>query len=234
MVSSLRRHRRPGPWLPQRWPPGLEFHSSPGPGTAAPAPTRSTARTSPWTKDNFPVLNERGLAYQKVFDEALAPKYDCVPSSSPAIQYDPYDMQVMQWPDRVVFRYEKDDQTRTVWLDGRKPTIRLTAAGLLGRPLRGQRAHRRHRSLPLRHHRLRRLQRHPLVAVEEGHRDATGARATSCGDADGRGSAVPAAAGVVHDAVAAGPARLPSCRLGLRPRNLAGAGQDDGSEEYKD
>lgn len=77
----------------------------------------------PWTKANFPVLNERGLAYQKVFDEALAPKYDCVPSSSPAIQYDPYNMQIIQWPDRVLIRYEKDDQLRTVWLDGRKPTV---------------------------------------------------------------------------------------------------------------
>jgi hypothetical protein len=77
----------------------------------------------PWTKENFPKLNERGLAYQKVFDEALAPKYDCVPAAPPAIEYDPYAMQVVQWPDRVMFRYEKDDQTRTVWLDGRKPTI---------------------------------------------------------------------------------------------------------------
>lgn len=76
----------------------------------------------PWGKENFPVLNERALAYQKVFDEALAPKYDCQPSTSPAIQYDPYMMQVVQWPDRVMFRYEKDDQLRTVWLDDRKPT----------------------------------------------------------------------------------------------------------------
>jgi hypothetical protein len=77
----------------------------------------------PWTKENFPVLNERALAYQKVFDEITAPKYDCQPSTSPAIQYDPYSMQVLQWPDRVIFRYEKDDQIRTVWLDGRKPTV---------------------------------------------------------------------------------------------------------------
>ena len=76
----------------------------------------------PWTPDNFPVLNERALAYQGVFDEALAPKYDCVPSSSPALQYDPYFSEVVQWPDRVMFRYEKDDQLRTVWLDGRTPT----------------------------------------------------------------------------------------------------------------
>lgn len=75
----------------------------------------------PWGTENFPELTERGLAYQKVFDEALSPKYDCQPASSPAIQYDPYSMEVIQWPDRVIFRYEKDDQMRTVWLDGRKP-----------------------------------------------------------------------------------------------------------------
>jgi hypothetical protein len=76
----------------------------------------------PWGKENFPELNARALAYQQVFDEALAPKYDCQPSTSPALQYDPYMMEVVQWPDRVLFRYEKDDQLRTVWLDGRKPT----------------------------------------------------------------------------------------------------------------
>ena len=90
-------------------------------GTTRARPVNS--ESVPWGKDNFPVLNERALAYQKVFDEALSPKYDCQPSSSPAIQYDPYSMQVLQWPDRVIFRYEKDDQIRTVWLDGRKPTI---------------------------------------------------------------------------------------------------------------
>ena len=77
----------------------------------------------PWTPDNFPVLNERALAYQQVFDEALAQKYDCVPATPPALQYDPYMMEVVQWPDRVLLRYEKDDQLRTVWLDGRQPTV---------------------------------------------------------------------------------------------------------------
>ena len=78
------------------------------------------SETVPWGRDNFPQLNERALAYQKTFDEALSPKYDCQPATSPAIQYDPYHMQVVQWPDRVLFRYEKDDQLRTIWLDGRK------------------------------------------------------------------------------------------------------------------
>ena len=75
----------------------------------------------PWGEDNFPVLNERAIAYQQVWEEIIAPKYDCQPASSPALQYDPYHMQVTQWPDRVMFRYEKDDQLRTVWLDGREP-----------------------------------------------------------------------------------------------------------------
>jgi len=90
-----------------------------GSGRARPV----NSETVPWSKENFPELNERGLAHQKVFDEAISPKYDCVPSTSPAIQYDPYSMQVTQWPDRVIFRYEKDDQTRIVWLDDRKPTV---------------------------------------------------------------------------------------------------------------
>lgn len=83
---------------------------------------RINGPNAPWVPgENFPVLNERGLAFQSIFDEAIAPKYDCVPSSSPAIQYDPYYMEVVQWPDQVLFRYEKDDQLRTVWMDGREP-----------------------------------------------------------------------------------------------------------------
>ena len=38
-------------------------------------------KNMPWTADNFPVLNERALAHQAVFDEALAPKYDCLPAT---------------------------------------------------------------------------------------------------------------------------------------------------------
>ncbi len=75
----------------------------------------------PWTEQNFPKLNARAQACQEIWEEIIGPKYDCQPASSPAIQYDPYNMQVTQWPDRVLFRYEKDDQLRTVWLDGRQP-----------------------------------------------------------------------------------------------------------------
>jgi hypothetical protein len=71
---------------------------------------------------NFPVLNERALAFQKIFDEPLSPKYDCQPSTPPALEFDPFNMEIVQWPDRVLLRYEKDDQLRTVWLDGRQPS----------------------------------------------------------------------------------------------------------------
>ena len=85
---------------------------------------RINGPNAPWTPgENFPVLNERGEAFQEVFDEAIAGKYDCVPSASPAIQYDPYMMEVVQWPDRVMFRYENDDHLRTVWLEGREPPV---------------------------------------------------------------------------------------------------------------
>lgn len=84
-------------------------------------PTNS--ETIPWGKSNFPELNERAQAYQKVFDEAISPKYDCQPSTPPAIEFDPYFLEITQMKDRVVFTYEKDDQVRTAWLDGRKPTI---------------------------------------------------------------------------------------------------------------
>ena len=116
-----RRRKRPGR---RRRRSSAESPTSPASGTAADARDRSTARTVPWAKGkNFPELNERGLAFVKIFDEAIAPKYDCFPSTSPAIQYDPYMMEVVQWPDRVLLRYEKDDQLRTVWMDGRKPTV---------------------------------------------------------------------------------------------------------------
>ena len=41
----------------------------------------------PWGEENFPDLNARAKAYQEVWEEIMAPKYDCQPASSPAIQY---------------------------------------------------------------------------------------------------------------------------------------------------
>lgn len=125
-VGARQAGQSPPPIAPGAKPPAAPVSRFPDIAGMWNGTTRARPMNSehfPWTKANFPVLNERGQAYMKAFDEAIAPKYDCVPSSSPAIQYDPYHMQVVQWPDRVVIRYEKDDATRTIWLDGRKPTV---------------------------------------------------------------------------------------------------------------
>ena len=53
----------------------------------------------PWTPDNFPVLNERALAFQQVFDEGIAPKYDCVPAASPVGPLIPATCYI--WPSRM-------------------------------------------------------------------------------------------------------------------------------------
>ena len=100
---------------------GVEIPELAGIWDGSPRARTINSETMPWTSENFPKLNARARAYQEVWEEIIAPKYDCQPASSPAIQYDPYNMQVTQWPDRVLFRYEKDDQLRTVWLDGRQP-----------------------------------------------------------------------------------------------------------------
>jgi hypothetical protein len=64
-------------------------------------------------------LTPRAVKYMDEFDEAISPKYDCVPANTPGIIADPYVSQILQRSDRVIFRYEKDDAERIVWLDGR-------------------------------------------------------------------------------------------------------------------
>jgi hypothetical protein len=55
---------------------------------------------------------------QEAMDEALHPMYDCVPAPIPHILGDPYNFSIQQLPDRVIIKFEKDDITRTVWLEG--------------------------------------------------------------------------------------------------------------------
>ena len=78
--------------------------------------------TCPWRLEDIPV-NERAAAHRRVFDEAIAPKYECAEATAPGIVGDPYMMQIEQRADRVILRFEKDDVTRTAWLDGRKPRV---------------------------------------------------------------------------------------------------------------
>ena len=63
-------------------------------------------------------LNARGIGMREAIDEALHPMYDCVPAPIPHILGDPYNFSIEQLPDRVIIKFEKDDITRTVWLEG--------------------------------------------------------------------------------------------------------------------
>ena len=63
-------------------------------------------------------LTARAIGFSQAFDEALSPRYDCSPVPLPFIIRDPYNFSVEQQSDRVILRYEKDDVTRTVWLEG--------------------------------------------------------------------------------------------------------------------
>jgi hypothetical protein len=64
------------------------------------------------------MLTARGRAFADAFDELAAPKYDCWPATLPIIFGDPYAWEIEQFPDHLVFTYEKDDVVRTIWLEG--------------------------------------------------------------------------------------------------------------------
>jgi hypothetical protein len=63
-------------------------------------------------------LRARAIGFRDAFDEVLAPKYDCVQATSPSLINDPYNFAIEQLDDRLIFRYEKDDVVRTIWLEG--------------------------------------------------------------------------------------------------------------------
>ena len=62
------------------------------------------------------VPTNRALGFEKAYENALSPTYDCVQMSIPAVMNDNYDFQIEQKADRVIFTYEKMDVVRTVWL----------------------------------------------------------------------------------------------------------------------
>ncbi|MBN1241049.1 MAG: hypothetical protein JXB36_21300 [Gammaproteobacteria bacterium] len=64
-------------------------------------------------------LAPRAVEFMQNFDEAISPKYDCVPATVPSLIADPYVWRIEQRSHRVDFFYEKDGIHRVVWLDGR-------------------------------------------------------------------------------------------------------------------
>jgi len=73
--------------------------------------------TCPMNPRTLP-LRARTIGFREAFDEVLAPKYDCVQAAVPSLINDPYNFSIESLSDRLVFRYEKDDVVRTIWLEG--------------------------------------------------------------------------------------------------------------------
>jgi hypothetical protein len=70
-------------------------------------------------KPNQPAVpTNRAAGFDKAFDDALNPTYDCSATPIPGLINDNYDFQITQQADRVIIRYEKMDIVRTVWLEG--------------------------------------------------------------------------------------------------------------------
>jgi hypothetical protein len=71
-------------------------------------------------------LHPRAVGFRNAFDEIAAPKYYCGQVALPQLLSDPYNFQIEQKPDRVIFTYEQQDIVRTIWLDGHghpKPNV---------------------------------------------------------------------------------------------------------------
>lgn len=70
-------------------------------------------------KPNAPAVpTNRAAGFEKAFDDALNPTYDCSATPIPGLINDNYDFQIVQQADRVIIRYEKMDIVRTIWLEG--------------------------------------------------------------------------------------------------------------------
>ena len=64
------------------------------------------------------VPTNRAAGFDKAFDDALNPTYDCSATPIPGLINDNYDFGITQQADRVIIRYEKMDIVRTIWLEG--------------------------------------------------------------------------------------------------------------------
>jgi len=70
-------------------------------------------------KPNQPAVpTNRAAGFEKAFDDALNPTYDCSATPIPGLINDNYDFQIVQQADRVIITYEKMDIVRTIWLEG--------------------------------------------------------------------------------------------------------------------
>ena len=105
-------------------PPSLDAQSPESAVQAAGSSLEVPDLSEIWTRrgrvgEDGPIrLTARAIGFLEMFDEVLAPRYDCRPATVPVIIRDPYNFRIEQQPDRVLLIYEKDDVVRTVWMEG--------------------------------------------------------------------------------------------------------------------
>jgi hypothetical protein len=101
-------------------PPPPAFAQSSGSAAAIPKLSGIWHRKGPLNgkRDAAMVPTNRALGFEKAYENALSPTYDCVPIPMPAVANDNYDFQIEQKDDRVILTYEKMDVVRTIWLEG--------------------------------------------------------------------------------------------------------------------
>ena len=101
-------------------PPARLNAQSAAASSAIPALTGIWHRQGPLNgKPNQPAVpTNRGAGFEKAFDDALNPTYDCSATPIPGLINDNYDFHIIQQADRVIIRYEKMDIVRTIWLEG--------------------------------------------------------------------------------------------------------------------
>src|SRR5687767_5806585 len=82
---------------------------SASPSSAIPNLTGIWHRKGPLNgKPNAPAIpTNRAAGFEKAFDDAYNPTYDCSATPIPGLINDNYDFQIAQQPDRVIVKYEK-------------------------------------------------------------------------------------------------------------------------------
>ena len=93
-------------------------------------------------RDPAMVPTNRAVGFEKAYENAFSPTYDCVPIPMPAVANDNYDFQIEQKPDRVIIDLREDGRRPHHLARGSRPPetggLRLLEPGTLDRPVRGK------------------------------------------------------------------------------------------------
>lgn len=102
----------------ERMAPQARASSSAVPNLSGIWKRRGPIEGRPQNESPIPLARARAIGFSRAFDEVMLPGYDCSPVAVPVLLNDNYNFEIVQQPDRVILRYEKEDIVRTVWLEG--------------------------------------------------------------------------------------------------------------------